>query len=189
MLISVKNLCKSFGEKVVLDSYSAQFPLNGMSSIMAPSGRGKTTLFRIMLGLESADSGIIEGIEGKKIVSVFQEDRLCENLSAVANIAITSQKPREDIISALKEVGLDGSIDYPVSTLSGGMKRRVAILRALFSDAEIILMDEPFKGLDDITKKLTIALIKKLTEHKTVIFVTHLEDEANELGCKNNLIM
>ncbi len=189
MKIKIDKLFKSYGEKRVLENFSAEFPFNKMSSIMAPSGWGKTTLFRIMLGLEEADSGKIYGIDGKKIVSIFQEDRLCENLSAIVNLSITTNRPREEIISSLKHIGLDGSIDCPVSTLSGGMKRRVAILRAILSNADIVLMDEPFKGLDDNTRQLAISLTKKYTANKTVIIVTHLEEDITDLGCENNLIM
>ncbi len=189
MDVVVENLCKSFGDKVVLDNFNATFPAQKRSSITAPSGRGKTTLFKIMLGLVEKDRGDIFGIDGKNIVAVFQEDRLCENLSAVVNISIATDIDQNSIVDALEDIGLDDSIYHPVSTLSGGMKRRVAILRAVLSNADIILLDEPFKGLDDDVKKKTIQLIKKHTSNKTVILITHLSDEITELGCENNIIM
>ncbi len=189
MDIVINNICKSFGDKVVLNNFNAKFPCNKKSSIMAPSGKGKTTLLKIILGLISADTGNIDGIEDKKIVAVFQEDRLCENLSAVVNISIATGVSKQRIVSSLKEIGLEGSTDAPVSTLSGGMKRRVAILRAILADADIILLDEPFKGLDDDTKQDVIALVNKYTVGKTVLLVTHQAQEIFDLGCLYSITM
>ncbi len=185
--IIIDNISKSFGEKNVLSHFSACFPFGEKSSIMAASGKGKTTLLRIMLGLEVPDDGTISGMHGKKIAMVFQEDRLCENLSAAANISMVCQRSKHDIKHALAKAGLENEADTPVHTLSGGMKRRVSILRALLYDADIILMDEPFKGLDEDTKLQMIRLVSEYAGGKTLILVTHIHEELEALGTIYNI--
>ncbi len=185
--IIVDNISKSFGEKNVLSHFSACFPAGKKSSIMAASGKGKTTLLRIMLGLEVPDSGTVSGMHDKKVAMVFQEDRLCENLSATANIAMVCQRSKSDIKYALAKAGLENEANAPVHTLSGGMKRRVSILRALLHDADIILMDEPFKGLDDETKLQMIRLVSEYSSGKTLIIVTHIRKELQALDTIYNI--
>ena len=121
---------------------------------------------------------------------VFQEDRLCENLSASANIRLVRQKKpwgrdREEvrqIREAMTAAGLSGCEDQPVRELSGGMRRRVALLRALCCDWDILFLDEPFKGLDEETKKQVMDYTKEMCAGKTVIFVTHDSKEAAQMG-------
>lgn len=160
--------------------------------MMAPSGAGKTTLLRILagLGLEKVDSGQIEGLEGLRISMVFQEDRLCENLSASANIRLVrgkkpwgrDKKLEAKISKAMAAVGLGGCEDQPVREFSGGMRQRTALLRALYSEWDVLFLDEPFKGLDEETKELVIEYTKKQCFGKTVIFVTHDRSEAGKMG-------
>ena len=109
------------------------------------SGKGKTTLLRILIGLEKADNGKITGMEGKDISVVFQEDRLCENLNVLSNIRLVQEKKKEGkqeflkkVQKGLEEVGLLECSHQPVKELSGGMKRRVAILRALYAKWDIL---------------------------------------------------
>ncbi len=180
--VIIKNLSKAYGSNKVLENISVTFPAREISCVMAPSGKGKTTLFKIIMGLEKADSGEVIIPKDSTLAAVFQEDRLCENLTAEANIVIATSARKEKIAGALCEIGLNGFEKAAVSTLSGGMKRRVAILRALLSSADIILMDEPFKGLDEDTKHNVMQLVKRYTKEKTVIIVTHIESEATNLG-------
>ncbi len=187
--IIIQNLSKSFGDKVVFSNFSARFAHGQKSSIMAASGKGKTTLFKVLLGLETKDGGTITGLETKKIATVFQEDRLCENLSARVNVAIASDASKKSIEEGLCAIGLSQEIDTPIFALSGGMKRRVAIMRALLFDADVILMDEPFKGLDEDTKKKTIELVKNYTVGKTLLLVTHTKDEQQALGTVHNIVL
>lgn len=153
---------------------------------MGPSGCGKTTLLRILLGLEAPDSGNIQGLENRKLSAVFQEDRLCENLSAYANIRLVcpSSVTKDMISKELTLVGLEGSEQQPIRELSGGMKRRVAILRGLMADWDILLMDEPLRGLDTTTRDLVIKRILEKGAGKTIILVTHDEEEVRLLGAK-----
>jgi NitT/TauT family transport system ATP-binding protein len=155
---------------------------------MAPSGMGKTTLLRIMMGLEKPDSGKISGMDGLKISAVFQEDRLCEYLNPIANIGLVNSKlTKDEILSALESFGLIECAYRRTSKLSGGMKRRVAILRALLAEYDIMFMDEPFKGLDTGTKDVVISEILSRTKGKTIIFVTH-DIEEKEKMCTQNTI-
>lgn len=186
MDITVKNLNKKYKNKAVLEDYSAVIKEGEITVIMAPSGMGKTTFIRILAGLEPADSGTIQGIEGKKISMVFQEDRLCNNLNAVSNVHMVCGKNilKKQICDELDKVGLIGSETQPVSQLSGGMKRRVALVRALMASYDLLILDEPFKGLDEENKKKVMDYTKEKTQGKTVVLVTHEEDEASYMGGK-----
>ena len=182
MAIEIRNLTKAFEGQTVLDNYSVSFEDGSFTCIMGKSGVGKTTLLNILMGLESADSGEIIGLDAKRISAVFQENRLCDNLTALLNIRMVIDKNQgisdSEIISWLDKIGLGSDTKKPVSEFSGGMKRRVAILRALLADFDLLIMDEPLKGLDDETKQQVIDLIKELTKEKTVIMTTHDDSEA-----------
>lgn len=188
-LLEVKNITKSFGNTVVLDGFSYKFERE-VYVLSEPSGAGKTTLLRILCGLEVADSGTVSKSPQAKTVMMFQEDRLLENLSVRANIMLAiqahsqkqKQNARERITEALCAVGLEGTENKPVSELSGGQKRRVALLRTLFANADILLFDEPLKGLDEALKQQVIGFIKPFVESKIVIWVTHTPEEVKLLG-------
>ncbi len=186
--IVLNDICKSFGEKRVLKAVSAVFPAGKTGCISAASGIGKTTLLRLMLGLEKPDSGSISGLENAKVSVVFQEDRLCEMLTVRDNIKLVSPQLEEsEIAEAMKKVGLIGCEAQPVCELSGGMRRRAAVLRAVLYGGDVLMLDEPFKGLDDTTKQAVIAFIRAHFYGKTVILITHDENEANALGCEYTL--
>lgn len=189
MAIKIENLYKSYQEKQVLENLNMELAEGQITCIMAPSGKGKTTLLRILIGLEKADSGKITGMEDKDISVVFQEDRLCENLNVLSNIRLVQREKKEEkqeflkkVQKGLEEVGLLECSYQPVRELSGGMKRRVAILRALYAKWDILFLDEPFKGLDKDMKESVIQFLKKSCEGKTVICITHEEKEAEALG-------
>ena len=177
MAISVKNLSKSYGENKVLNDFSKVFEDNSFTCIMGKSGGGKTTLLNVILGVTKQDAGEICVTENARFSAVFQENRLCENLTALLNVKmvtdISGRYSRSDIINMFKRIGIDGEDKKPVSDFSGGMKRRVAILRALMADFDILVMDEPLKGLDEETKGSVVELIRELTEGKIVIMTTH----------------
>ena len=146
--MKIQHLCKSFDGKMVLDHVSLTLESGGTACLMAPSGRGKTTLLRCIAGLETPDSGQITDLP-ERIAYVFQEDRLCDGFSAVDNIRLVTGKAlgEGEIRRHLEELGLAGSLDQPVRELSGGMRRRVVISRAVCFGADLLLLDEPFKGL------------------------------------------
>lgn len=175
MSIIVNHITKSYHGQKVLNNIYFEIKKNSCTCIMGPSGEGKTTLLRILMGLEKPDDGSVEGIKGEKLSVVFQEDRLCEELDAVTNVTMVlgKDKSTNPIIEEFDKVGLCNYFDKPVSKLSGGMKRRVAILRSCLMDADIYIMDEPFKGLDDELKRNVISYVKNKLKGKTLIVVTH----------------
>ncbi len=177
--IVVKDLCKNFGEKRVLNRFSAVFPAERVTCVMGKSGCGKTTLIQILLGLETPDAGSIMGVP-ERVSAVFQEDRLCEEFSAAGNIRLVTggQVPQEQIVSCLSAFGLSGEAQTPVREMSGGMKRRVAIARAVLADGELLVMDEPFKGLDTGTRAAVAQELRRRFAGRTVILVTHSPEEA-----------
>ena len=185
MELVIRKLCKSFDGHLVLDQVSLHLVSGNIYCLMGPSGSGKTTLFHILLGLVSADSGEINGLNKERISAVFQENRLCEAFTPVENVTmvmpssgINKRKARE----ALKRLLPDESLDRAASTLSGGMKRRVAIIRALMVPFDMVIMDEPFTGLDEETKQQVITYIKEQSAGKLVLISTHQEEDVQLLN-------
>ena len=181
-MIEIKNVSKAYNGINVLDNYNAVIDDNGVTCFRGPSGCGKTTLLNIILGLINPDSGEIKGIEGLKVSCVFQEDRLLEWGSALNNVMFVLKHGEEEKAKKallLADLSLDIH-DKQVTELSGGMRRRVAIARALAVEFDILIMDEPFKGLDAPRKNQVMEHIKHYSKDKAVIIVTHdqLEIEA-----------
>ena len=176
MDIKVDHVSKAYGEQQILRDLCCVFPEGKTTCIRGRSGCGKTTLIRLLLGLDIPDKGKIEVISDRKISAVFQEDCLCENLSAASNIRLVCTETISD--RELEEAYKAVALQKPVRELSGGMRRRVSILRALLADSDCVIMDEPLRGLDEKTRTKTIDYILKKTEGKTLIFVTHEEQEA-----------
>lgn len=181
--MKIQHLCKSFDDKVVLDHVSLTLESGGTACLMAPSGRGKTTLLRCIAGLETPDSGQITDLP-ERIAYVFQEDRLCDGFSAVDNIRLVTGKAlgEGEIRRHLEELGLAGSLDQPVRELSGGMRRRVVISRAVCFGADLLLLDEPFKGLDDEARQQTADYILRHRGAAAILCVTHDREDAAALG-------
>ena len=149
---------------------------------MGPSGGGKTTLLRKILGLETPDEGVISGVPERK-AAVFQEDRLCPGVSPVENVLLVTGKEKEaEARSLLTELGLGDSLDLPCAELSGGMRRRAAIARALLAEGELLTLDEPFKGLDEQNRRAAAALVLRHRRGRTLLYVTHEREEAALLG-------
>lgn len=181
--IELKDISKSFGDLKVWDKLSCTFRAGEISCIEGSSGCGKTTLLNMIAGIIKSDSGTVTGVP-ERISYVFQEDRLCEDFSALSNIKLVcgKNKTKDEIVSHLKELSLDADSKKSVREFSGGMKRRVAIARAVCFDSECILLDEPFKGLDAELKKSVMDYVLKHRNGRTVICVTHDKSEAEYLG-------
>ena len=177
-VIQLRNITKSFGGNTVLNNFSAEIPLCGVTVIRGASGAGKTTLFRLLLGLEKPDTGEILGMQGRKPAVVFQEDRLLPWATALENAALGSDEMRAD--AALGRLGLCESMRQLPRELSGGMKRRVAIARALSYGGDILFLDEPFTGLDEENKR--IAANAMLEAHVPILVITHDDAEADLFG-------
>lgn len=186
MSIIITDLCKTFDDNEVLKNVNITLKDNSIYCLMGTSGIGKTTLLRILMGLEHADSGSISGIDIKSISCMFQEDRLIHDLSAIDNVRIVlrGKNNRDKISNNLLSILPDDSLDMPVSSLSGGMKRRVALARALSYPGKLIILDEPFTGLDKDTKLNVIDYILKMRNNRTLLITTHGTDDANLLGAE-----
>lgn len=186
MELEINNACKQFEDKTVLDHFSLKFPQSGVVCLFGPSGCGKTTLLNCIAGLEHLDSGDIAGAKGHKISYLFQEDRLLPWISANENVAAvlhgSAQQNAEEAARWLSLVGLSGEGEKRPDELSGGMRQRAAIARALAYGGELYLMDEPFRALDEETKQEIIALIREKTPNALKILVTHDAGEAELLA-------
>ena len=186
MSIIITDLCKTFDDNEVLKNVNITLKDNSIYCLMGSSGIGKTTILRILMGLEHADSGSMSGIDIKSISCMFQEDRLIPYLSAIDNVRIVlrGKNNRDEIRNNLLSILPDDSLDIPVSSLSGGMKRRVALARALSYPGKLIILDEPFTGLDKDTKLNVIDYILKMRNNRTLLIATHGTDDVNLLGAE-----
>jgi NitT/TauT family transport system ATP-binding protein len=183
--ICITGLCKAFGGKRVLRDLDLTIPAGSTLCLMAPSGAGKTTLLRILAGLEQADAGSITGLSGYRTGMVFQENRLMGGFSLVDNIRLVSPGlTRDAILPVLDRFMLRDSADQPVRELSGGMARRTALLRALLSDADLLLLDEPFTGLDQETLSQVLEETRLRLPGRTCVMATHQPEEAEALGAR-----
>lgn len=172
--------------KNVFDNMSISFEAGKPTAVMAPSGSGKTTLLFLITGLLKMQSGSITyPVANPRFSMVFQEDRLLEQETILNNLKlVNSTLDTEAALELLERAGLSNQGSKKICRLSGGEKRRVAIIRALWAEYDILLLDEPFTGLDETTKLRMIDFIKEKTIGKTVILVTHNKSDADALGCK-----
>ncbi len=183
-MIKLENVSKSYGKQQVLSGFSLDIKKGERVAIMGRSGAGKTTLINLILGLIKPDSGTVTISKDAVFGTVFQEDRLIESLSAVGNVSVVQKRPptQDGVIALLEGAGLSQELIYkPANELSGGERRRVCIARALATDADIFIFDEPFKGIDEGTLEKVTEAVAKLTEGKTFILITHSKDEAARL--------
>lgn len=206
--IVLNNICKKFGEKIILDNFNMQVNKGEFLSIMGESGKGKTTLLNIIGMLEKADSGelIIKGYRNLSFSSpkaiklrrydisyLFQNYGLIDNETVLNNLKIVtkykkSKNEKNDIINALDRVGLSGIEKRKVFTLSGGEQQRVALAKIILKSPEIILADEPTGSLDYKNRDYVLEILKNLNEEgKTVIVVTH--DSCVEKCAKRNIYL
>lgn len=182
ILLKAVNISKRFKDNPVLDNFNHDFAEGKVTAVLGRSGSGKSTLLNILMGLMAPDSG--EVLREGRVSAVFQENRLCENLTVSANIRLAAGKrcSREQIADGLAGVGLADCADKPVRELSGGMKRRTALLRALLAEYDLLFLDEPFKGLDEETKRTVIEYCRRKISGKTVVLVTHDKEECKALA-------
>lgn len=181
MNISLKNISKSFNGEKVLSNFSLEIKDSDKIAIVGKSGIGKSTLLNIILKYLSPDSGSTTFSETPKYSVVFQENLLFENKSIYENILFVKDISRDDVDIYLKKLSLDGLIDKRVSELSGGMKRRVSILRAILYSGNIFIFDEALKEVDIDTKKLIINLINSEIDNRPLIFTTHNYEDIKDL--------
>lgn len=183
-MLRVRNLCKSFGETSVLRDLSFDIAPGEKIHLAAPSGKGKTTLLRILCGLERADSGTVEGIGVEEVSYCFQEPRLFPQLTALQNVICILPEPKgreNEGRELLRRLGLEAAAEKYPHELSGGMKQRVALARALMADRPVLLLDEPFAALDAELKQSVRAFVREKTEGKTLILVSHDPADGEDL--------
>ena len=181
MSITLTDICKSYGERHVLRHVSLALP-QGITCLMGPSGCGKTTLLRILSGLEAPDCGQITGVPAR-IAMVFQEDRLADSLTVRANLRLALGRAYDAAAAQalLTELELPDALSRTAGELSGGMKRRVALARALLYDAPLLMLDEPFKGLDEAAARRCMDALARRAAGRTVLLVTHDAQEGEYL--------
>ena len=176
--LKVKDLSVSYGELPVLKGFSYDFTPAGCYALMGESGVGKTTLLHTLAGLIKPRNGDIGGFRAVKCAVLFQEDRLLNHLTAMENVALVSdEKTAEKWLCAL---GLSEKLHEHPTELSGGQRRRVALARCLAFGGDVLLLDEPFTGLDEETRANACRLISENFPH--VILSTHDREEARLLG-------
>lgn len=172
---------KSFGEQIILKEADGRWEQGGIFFLTGPSGSGKTTILRLLAGLEAPDEGVVEGIEG--ISMVFQEDRLCEAYSAVKNLEMITGNA-ESARKELEKLLPADALDKPCGQLSGGMKRRVAVVRALSAASHTVLLDEPFTGLDGENRQRTVEYLLDNRRGRTFLIASHHREELGMTGGK-----
>ena len=180
-MLEILAVSKAFEGRPVLRNVTLTLERGGHYCLMGPSGSGKTTLLRILLGLLKPDSGEVRMPADAKLSAVFQENRLLDRLTAAANVTLVRPDAHDRANALLLELGIPAqSLPQPVASYSGGMKRRVALCRALLAEFDILLLDEPYKGLDADTRENVMRIVREHTAGKTVILVTH--DPAEAMG-------
>lgn len=173
-MIAMDKLCKAFGGKAVLQDFSCVLEEGRVTALMAPSGAGKTTLLRILLGLETPDSGTAAP-KDLRWAAVFQEDRLLEHLDAAGNLrfALGAAYDGQEAARLLEELGLGDVGGKKVCDYSGGMKRRLALARALLAPCAALALDEPFTGLDAGNRDIALSCILRAAEKRIVLLAAH----------------
>ncbi len=183
-MIEIKDLSVRLGTKQVFDRFSMTMPDSGVVLVSGESGIGKTTLLRILSGLQKPDSGIVTGLADRKISFVFQEPRLLEFLSAFQNVAIVSDT--EEARRLLSALNLETEINQKAGALSGGQKQRVSIARAFAFSNDMVLLDEPFSGLDEQNKKRVAELISSA---RLAVVVTHEPSDIKLLNINQKIML
>lgn len=176
-MIRINDLSFSYGNKQIFDRLTLTLPEKGAVCLMGKSGCGKSTLLKLIAGLLVPDSGSITGTEGVKTAFVFQEDRLLPGRSALENVALVSS--RESAALWLRKFGITDSDTLP-GMLSGGMQRRVALARAMAYGGELLILDEPFKGLDEALREKVIREIRGV--FPLTVVSTHDSSDAEDLN-------
>jgi len=186
-MLEFKNISKSFGSRIILENISFRLGNSRILAILGPSGIGKTTILRIAAGTLKPDSGEVYS-DRQRIGFVFQEPRLLPWRTALANVtlvlknnkALTAKQQAGKAAAILKRLGLQGFENYYPAQLSGGMRQRVAIARAFVLEPDLLLLDEPFAGLDlGLKSSLQQMLLELLAWHPAdMLYVTHEPHDA-----------
>lgn len=174
MAVIFERVGKRYGGRTVLSGLDWRLEPGERWLIKGASGVGKTTLLRLLVGLERPDEGRISGAEKLRFSMCFQENRLCEQMNGVMNLAmVCGQLKPEQIRKLLKRLLPEEAIERPAGTLSGGMARRVALARALAAPSEVVVLDEPFAGLDADSRENALEFIEAQLGERALVLVSH----------------
>lgn len=182
-MLTIEHLTKQFGEKTLFRDLC--LTVDGPAVLWAPSGWGKTTLLHILMGLDTPTAGRVRGVG--RAAAVFQEDRLCPQLTALQNVTLvlpgSEKQYKEQIGADFQQIGMDAAaLALPAARLSGGQKRRTALLRALWAPSDTLLLDEPFTGMDPDTLAAAAALLRTRCGTEPVLLATHDREAIRLLG-------
>ena len=182
-MLTIEHLTKQFGEKMLFRGLC--LTVDGPAVLWAPSGWGKTTLLRILMGLDTPTAGRVRGVG--RAAAVFQEDRLCPQLTALQNVTLvlpgSEKQYKKQIEVDFQQLGMDAAaLTLPAARLSGGQKRRTALLRALWAPSDTLLLDEPFTGMDPDTLAAAAALLRTRCGTEPVLLATHDREAIRLLG-------
>ena len=182
-MLTIEHLTKQFGEKTLFRDLC--LTVDGPAVLWAPSGWGKTTLLRILMGLDTPTAGRVRGVG--RAAAVFQEDRLCPQLTALQNVTLvlpgSEKQYKKQIEVNFQQLGMDtAALALPAARLSGGQKRRTALLRALWAPSDTLLLDEPFTGMDPDTLAAAAALLRTRCGTEPVLLATHDREAIRLLG-------
>ncbi|MBQ9492149.1 MAG: ABC transporter ATP-binding protein [Oscillibacter sp.] len=183
MSVTVKHLYKSYQGRAVLRDVSFRAGRGRVTCVEAPSGGGKTTLFRILMGLESPDSGAVTLPESCTFSAVFQEDRLLSGRDARYNLRFVLGRAYDETAARtlLDALGLSDALEKPVRDYSGGMRRRLALIRALLMPSDVLILDEPFTGTDAQTRRCALDAVRRYAAGRVTLLATHTRSDANAL--------
>lgn len=171
-MIQLHELCLRYGDKTVLDRFSLTLPEQGITVLSGPSGCGKTSLLRVLAGLTRPDSGTVTGIDPRKVAVLFQEDRLFPHRTVAQQLTdVLGRERRSELARWLALAELTEEADALPGQLSGGMCRRLALVRALALGGELYVLDEPFTGIDLPRRERLMAALRELG--KPVLLVSH----------------
>ncbi len=179
-MIEFKNVYKNFEDTKVLENFSLKIPDNGIICLFGKSGVGKTTILRLLAGIIEPSDGQIVGLEGKEVSYVFQEDRLLPTFTCLQNASLCDEK--NIAMEYIEKFGLSGKENSKITELSGGMRRRVAIIRALSANFDLLILDEPFDGIDENSLTPIYDEILQVSNTTPVILVTHNLQQAQALN-------
>ncbi len=180
MSTEFKHVTFAYGDTLICRELNWQLPERGVVCLWGPSGCGKTTLLRLLAGLEKPTNGEVAGLTDGAVSMVFQEDRLLPWLTALENVILPGAEA-EKAVNLLEKLGLDQEMHSLPAALSGGQRRRVALARALAVPG-LLLLDEPFNGLDEAAWQMALPLIAQRAEKAPVVLVTHVRQQAEAMG-------